>query len=53
MKRKKFPIWIIIILLLFLLIAGGIFAVRVANEKKFAILKQSIMYIIQESTGIK
>lgn len=34
MKRKKFPIWIIIILLLFLLIAGGIFAVRVANEKK-------------------
>ena len=34
MKRKKFPIWIMIILLLLLLIAWGIFAVKAVNEKK-------------------
>lgn len=34
MKRKKFPIGVILILLLLLLIAGGIFVVKIGNEKE-------------------
>lgn len=34
MRRKKFPIWIIMVILLLVIIVGGIFAVKNVNEKK-------------------
>ena len=34
MKRKKFPIWIIIVIVLLISIAGVVVAVKNGNEKK-------------------